>query len=250
MGAFAVVLFTYDGWSDVTLVAGEIRRPERDLARAVLLALGVLAVLYSLVQVSVLALLSPSRAAASSRVVSEAVQAGLGGESAAAVSAVVSLSTFGSATAIVLVVSRLAWAMAGQGALPRAFSVLHPSRGTPVRATWGVAAVSAVYAAFAGFQSLVEYFTFTVWIFYSMTAVASVILRRKRVGESHAWRAPGGVFAPAVVIIVGLVMTVGLFLSDPVRSTVGLLLLGSGFVAWWLRRRQSFKRNGSSGRSR
>jgi APA family basic amino acid/polyamine antiporter len=243
-GAFAVVLFTYDGWSDVTLVAGEIRDPMRDLARAVLLALGALAVLYAVVQVCVLALLTPERAAASTRVVSEAVEAGLGAGWGDAVSAVVAVCTFGSATAIVLVVSRLAWAMGGQGALPRAFAVIHPGRGTPVRATWGVAAVSAVYAAFAGFQSLVEYFTFTVWIFYSLTAAAVLILRRRRVGEGTAWRAPGGVAAPAVVVAVGAVMTGGLFLRSPLRSSLGLLLLACGFGVWALRRR-ALRRRGT-----
>ena len=246
MGAFAVVLFTYDGWSDVTLVAGEIRDPKRDLARAVLLALGALAVLYAVVQISILTLLSPEQAAASTRVVSEAVEAGLGGGWGNAVSAVVALSTFGSATAIVLVVSRLAWAMAGQGALPRAFATIDPTRGTPARATWGVATVSVVYAAFAGFQSLVEYFTFTVWIFYSLTAVALVILRRRGVGESTAWRAPGGFVAPVVVVSVGLTMTIGLFARSPLRSTVGLLLLASGFVVWWVHHRLTIRRGATN----
>lgn len=160
-------------------------------------------------------------------------------------SAVVVFSTFGSVAAMILVVSRLAWAMASQRALPSALAIVHPTRGTPVRATWAVFAVSAVYAAFAGFQSLVEYFTFTVWIFYSLTAVAVVVLRRRRVGEATAWRAPGGWLAPLGVVLVGATMTGGLFLRAPLRSTLGLGMLVCGFVAWWLRRRFT-DRNGTT----
>jgi amino acid transporter len=239
LGAMAVVLFTYDGWSDVTLVAGEIRNPKRDLGRAVLLAVGALALLYALVQASVLTLLPAGRAAASERVVAEAVEAGLGAGWGDAVSAVVVVSTFGSAAAIVLVVSRLVWAMAGAGALPHALAAIHRRRGTPVRATFAVAATSAVYAAAAGFQALVETFTFTVWIFYSLTAVAVIRLRRRGVGEEAAWRAPGGLLAPAVVVAVGAGMTAGLFARGPLRSGAGLALLAAGFVFWAVRRRSS-----------
>jgi APA family basic amino acid/polyamine antiporter len=172
-------------------------------------------------------------------VVAEAVEAGLGSGWGDAVSTVVVVSTFGSAAAIVLVVSRLVWAMGGAGALPRGLAAIDPRRGTPVRATFAVAAVSAVYAAAAGFQALVETFTFTVWIFYSLTAVAVVVLRRRGVGEANAWRAPGGVLAPAVVVLVGGVMTAGLFARDPLRSAAGLALLAGGYVCWGFMRRRS-----------
>ena len=250
MGALAVVLFTYDGWSDVTLVAGEIRDPRRDLGRAVLLAVSGLAALSALVQVSILTLLPPGRAAASGRVVAEAVEAGLGAGWGDAVSSVVVLCTFGSVTAIVLVVSRLVWAMACEGALPRALARIDPSRGTPVPATFAAAAVAAVYAAFAGFQALVETFTFTVWIFYSLTAVAVIVLRRRRVGEATAWRAPLGWAPPAVVVLVGVVMTVGLFRREPVRSSVGLALLAAGFAAWGILARVRLRRSRSTARPR
>lgn len=236
LAAMAVVLFTYDGWSDVTLVAGEIRDPRRDLGRAVVLGIGTLVVLYAVVQASVLALLPVERAAASDRVVAAAVEAGLGDGWGRAVSTVVVLSTFGSVAAIVLVVARLVFAMARRGALPGFLGSLDPRFGTPARATAAVAAISSVYVLVAGFRDLVAYFTFAVWIFYGLTAVAVFRLRRMRVGEETAWRAPGGALAPAVVLTVGAAMTGGLFLQDPVRSLVGLAVLASGFLVLAFRR--------------
>ncbi|MDX1389281.1 MAG: amino acid permease, partial [Acidobacteriota bacterium] len=72
------LLWTYDGWSDVTLVAGEIKEPGRNLGRAVLIGIAVLVGSYVAVQLSVQVLLPPSVAASSDRVLSDAVGVGLG----------------------------------------------------------------------------------------------------------------------------------------------------------------------------
>jgi len=55
----------------------------------------------------------------------------------------------------------------------------------------------------ASFRNIVALFTFSVWIFYGLTAVALLILRRRGVGEPVAWRAPWGWISPAVVLCVG-----------------------------------------------
>jgi len=72
-----IMLFAYDGWSDVTLVAGEVRDPGRDIGRAVLLGTLILAALYGLTQVAVMTALPQGAAAASTQPVADAVEATL-----------------------------------------------------------------------------------------------------------------------------------------------------------------------------
>ena len=78
-------------------------------------------------------------------------------------------------------------------------------------------------------------FSFSVWIFYGMTAVATVIFRHRRVGEPIEWRAPGGWLAPCVVLTVAVAMTSWLAHVEPRASLTGLALLAAAipvFFVW------------------
>lgn len=228
LGALMLLLWTYEGWSDVTLVAGEVREPRRNIGRAVLAGTAILLVVYGLVQAAVMIALPGGAAAASSRPVAEAVAAVLGPGAGRAVAGLVVVSTFGSILGVVLTVSRLAQAMARDGAFLPAFAAVHPRWGTPARATAAMTAASIVYVAVSSFRGVLAYFTFSVWIFYGLTAAGLFILRRKRIGEERAWRAPLGVLPPLVVLAVAGVMTTQVVAREPREAIIGTLLLTAG----------------------
>ena len=233
LSALILLLWTYEGWSDVTLVAGEVRDPKRSLGRAVLLGTALLVIVYAVVQVAVMHALPGAAAASSARPIADA--AGL--RAARAVSTLVVVSTFGSILGVLFTVSRLAQAMARGGAIFPALAPSHARRGTPLRATFAVAAVSALYVAVASFRGLLAYFAFSVWIFYALVAVALVRLRRRGVGEDGAWRAPLGLTAPAVVLVVAAVVTMRVVRERPTQALAGAAMLGAGFVAYALSRK-------------
>jgi APA family basic amino acid/polyamine antiporter len=235
--ALVVVLWTYDGWSDVTLVSGELRRPGRNLGRAVLLGIVVLVALYASVQLAVGTLLPPERAASSGRVLSDAVEVGLGEGFGRFVALLIVVSTMGSINGIVLTASRLGYAMARDGVFLRWFGRVHPRWETPARSLGLLVAATLVYTATSTFDDLLTLFSFAVWIFYALTAIALVRLRRRRVGEPLEWKAPGGWTAPAVLLIVAAAMTSGLAIRSPVTALQGTVLLAIGFpiYALWTR---------------
>ena len=242
LSALMIMLFAYDGWSDVTLVAGEVKDPGRNIGRAVLLGTTILAVLYGLTQLAVMIALPGGLAAGSAQPVAAAVEAVLGSFAGRAVSALVVVSTFGSILGTVFTVSRLGHAMASSGAFLSSVATLHPRWGTPARATAALAAAAVVYVWLASFRGIVALFTFSVWIFYGITAVALLVLRRRGVGEPVAWRAPLGVVPPLVVLLVGAGMTVQLVADDPVRALLGACLLAAAFPVYALISRSSGKR--------
>ncbi len=230
LACVVLLLWTYDGWSDVTLVAGEIRDPGRNLGRAVALGTVTLVLLYVGVQLAVHWLLPAPEAAASEQVFARAVSAVLGPAGAQAVAALIVLSTFGSIHGIVLTASRLAYAMARDGVLPRWFGTVHRRWGTPVRSIGVLVGATAVYCLAARFQALLELFSLNVWLFYGLTAAALAILRRRGIGEPVAWRAPGGALVPALVGATALGMTTALGLQNP----RGALWSGSCLMAGYL----------------
>lgn len=237
LGAMVVLLWTYDGWSDLSLAAGEVRNPGRILGRAVILGTSILIVLYVIVQVAVSSLLTPARAAGSERVLADAVQEGLGPQSGRIVALLVVVATFGSCHGIILAASRLGWAMARDRVFLGWFGTVHPRLHTPARAITVLTAASIIYVFSAGFRNLLAFFSFTVWIFYGLTAIALLILRRRRAGEAEAWHAPGGAAAPLALILVAVGMTAGLMTENPWRSLTGLALLMAGFPVYAIWRR-------------
>jgi APA family basic amino acid/polyamine antiporter len=119
---------------------------------------------------------------------------------------------------------------------------LHPRWGTPARATAALTAASVAYVFLASFRNILALFTFSVWIFYGITAVALLILRRRGVGEPVAWRAPLGFLPPAVVLAVGAGMTVQLVADDPLRALAGAALLAAAFPVYALIARSGGRR--------
>jgi amino acid transporter len=180
----------------------------------------------------VVTLLPSDRASSSERVLADAVQVGLGPGSAAIVALLVVIATFGCCHGIVLASSRLAYAMARDGVFFRWFGRVNPTFRTPTRSVAVITIASILYVFATGFRELLAFFSFSVWIFYGLTAVALLILRRRRVGEPAAWRAPGGPAAPAIVLLVGACMTAGLTAEDPWRSLLSLGFLLAGFPAY------------------
>ena len=248
LAALVLMLWTYEGWSDVTLLAGEVRDPGRNLGRAVLLGTGVLFVTYALVQLAVDRVL-PS-ASTSTRPVADAAAAAFGSGGSRLVGALVVVSTFGAIQGVILTVSRLGYAMSREGAFVPWFGALHPKLGTPVRATAAMTAASLCYLASSSFREIVIYFTFAIWIFYGLTAVAVVLLRRRGVGDPPGWRAPLGIVPSIVVLATGAFVSGQLVWQRPKDALVGAGVLAASLPVYALVSRRAVKPSGADARSR
>jgi APA family basic amino acid/polyamine antiporter len=243
LGALVGVLFTYDGWSDVTMIAGEVKDPAKNLGRAVLLGIGLLVGLYVLVQVSVLTLLSPEQAAHSGGVLAEAVRAGVGSVSARTIALLVLISTMGSITGVVLAASRLGFAVLRDQPGLSWLARVHAATGAPIYAISAIVGASIAYVMVASLRDLINLFSFTVWLFYGMTAVALLVLRKRNIGDPEGWRAPLGPIPPVVVLATGVLMAIGQIRENPVRSLIGLSLLLAGVPVFLIKQRMLAKKS-------
>ena len=235
--AFAVLMWSFDGWTDVTLIAGEVRDPGRSLARAVIWGLGAVASLYALIQVAVMVLL-PGEAGQTAQVVAVATRRAFGPGVGRSIAWLVFLTTLGAVHSCVLVMSRLTAAMAQQGALPAWIAVRSRRTGTPLRALVAVVLLGSFYLVSQSFADLVRLFSFVVWLFYGFTAVTLLRLRRQGVGDPLPYRIPAGPVAPYVLMAAACLMT-GLQVRErPQVAVPGLLLLAllAAMVVLWERR--------------
>jgi amino acid transporter len=234
--AMTLALFAFDALPQGTFVAAEVRRPERNLPRALiagaLLVLGV----YLLTVSALVAVLPMDRLGQSDRPLSDAAALALGGAGGTIISVVALVSTFGTLNGYILTSPRVFFALGRDGILRRGMGTLHRSWGTPVLAT--VLTVEwAAFLVFTGsYAQIVTLVVFTTWLFYLPTVVAYLRLRR-RPGYAPAFRAPLHPLAPAVFFATGCFVLLSAAAASPDRALLALVLVGTGLPAAWLQRK-------------
>jgi len=236
--ALVPVLFAFGGWQQTNFIAEELRDPERDLPRALVLGVLGVVVAYLLVNVAYLRVLGPAGLAASSAPAAETM-AGIAGDGGRRlIAAGIVASTFGFLNLVILVSPRVYQAMARDGLFFASFATLHPTWRTPVAAIM-VQGAWAIMLLFSGtYGALLDYVVFADWIFFGLTAATLFVLRRRdgdRVVSSlvplHPWTTLAFVAAAAYVVL-------GSLMSNPGNALRGggLLLLGIPVFLYWRRR--------------
>ncbi len=249
------VMFAYEGWQNVTFVAGEIREPQRNIPRALFVGLTLVILLYAAVNLAFHGVLSMEEVASSKSGVAQEVTTRLLGPAAGgAISLLILFSTIGSLNGVVLANPRMLFAMGRDYPLIGRMARIHPRYGTPSTALLTLFAVSVIYLVAAGlfvvfkpekdlFGILSKYMVFATSIFYFLSVLASIVLRFRRPDAERPFRVP--LFPLAPVLFLALY---GWFLSrigfeQPVEAGIGLLVLFVGLAVYFL----VFSRGGREG---
>jgi APA family basic amino acid/polyamine antiporter len=233
IAAVVGTLWAFDGWNNLTLAGSEVVAPDRTIPRA--LVGGVLLVMgtYFLVNLACVRWLPFSTLASSAAPVSAVTALVAGPGSSAWLTTAMIVSALGSLNSDTLTGARVPFALARDGAFFRFAGRVHPRFETPSGALGLQALVAAALVLSGGFEDLYSLFVFGQWIFFGLTASAVLVLRRREPGLERPFRAWGY----PVVPILFLVLTAGIWVERPVRSSLGLglILLGLPLRRWLLR---------------
>jgi basic amino acid/polyamine antiporter, APA family len=204
----SAILWTYDGWSDVGAVAGEVRNPQRTLPRVYLAGTLGLVGIYLSVNAAYIYILPLADMRANTVVAGEVLQRLIGPIGATVISLMVVVSTFGSTHASILTGARVTFAQAQDGLLFRVLGRISPRFQTPALALWSQCALSiTALLMFDNFEKLAGVFVFTMWIFYGMGAAAVFVLRRTQPQVERPYRCWGYPVVPALFLLAACGMT-------------------------------------------
>jgi amino acid transporter len=232
--ALISVLWAYDGFADVSFAAGEVKDPQRTMPRAIVAGTLAILAIYMAANGAYLYMAPVSTMAGSPLVAADTMRAILGGAGVALVSAVVTISTFGSLMAIMLAAPRLFFAMADDGLFFRAMGRVHPRYGTPHVAITLAAVLGVAFVMTRTFEQLADTFVLSIWPFYGLAIAGLYRLRRTRPDLPRPYRTPGYPVVPAV-FIAGVVYLVGnAVVSDPVWTGVTLGIVLAGVPVYWV----------------
>jgi APA family basic amino acid/polyamine antiporter len=202
-GAF----WAYDGWHKITYISGELKSPQRDLPRSLVLGILLVTGLYMLLSVIYSYVLPIDEMAKSKLVAADVAERCLPG-GGRWIAVAVMLSTFGAANAVILTSARVYFSMAGHGLFPAAIGRTQPRFHTP-GASLIAQAIWSIVLLFSGtFDTLTDTLIFVSWLFYAANAWAVVVLRRREPDAPRPFKVPGYPFVPIIFVLFGLVYLV------------------------------------------
>jgi APA family basic amino acid/polyamine antiporter len=231
-------LMAYNGWNWIAHAAGEVRDPTRNIPRALATGMAAVIVVYCLLNwtylytlgVSQMATSNSSRFPAAPTVGAKAAEAIFGPWGVRALSVLFLVSAMGVTNAFLLSSSRLPYALACDGLFFPYFARLN-RRNVPARAILCGVGAGSVLTFFAGYDRITDVLTFSQWIFFTFTALAVIVLRRKAPDLPRPYRSPLYPFLPIAVATFGVAL-VGLTLwTTPVQSALAVLLILMGIPA-------------------
>ncbi|HTW63518.1 MAG TPA: amino acid permease [Bryobacteraceae bacterium] len=241
LGFFAALvgaLWAYDGWNNVTMVASEIRRPQRNLPLALIVGTMGVIVIYLLTNLAYFYVLPAATVASTDRVASEMMRRILGAPGAAAVSIAAMISIFAAINGSILSGSRVPFAMARDRLFFRGVARIHPTHRTPSVSILLLSAWACLLVLSGRYDQLYTYVIFASAILYGMATASVIVLRFRRPDMPRPYRTIGYPFVPIAFVLGIGCLIVSTLRSSPRVSILGLLLISLGlpFYFYWKRR--------------
>lgn len=228
------VLWAYEGWQYVTFSAGEVKEPQRNFPRGLMVGTLALIFIYCFANIGYIAALGPAGVAASSAVAADAVGLVVGPIAGKLIAAVILISMFSAANSILLTTPRVYYAMGRDRVFFGKLAEVHPRFGTPAFAVVVQAVWAMVLAASGTFNQLLTYVVFTGWIFYALGAASIFVLRRTRPDVERPFRVPGYPLTPALFVLSSAIIVVNTLVTQPRLALVGLAFVLSGAPAYFI----------------
>jgi basic amino acid/polyamine antiporter, APA family len=226
--ALVSVLWTYDGFVDVSFIGGEVSDPGRTLPRAIVLGTASIVLLYVATNVAYHYVLPVDAVAASPLVAADVMQALFGRIGVVLVSIFVMISSFSAVNGGMLAAPRVFFAMAEDRLFFTPLARVHPRFRTPHLAILLSAVLGMALVMSRSFESLANTFVLAAWPFYALSVAALFRLRRTRPDLPRPYRAAGYPIAPTIFVIAVVWFVVNALVSDPIPTIATFALIAIG----------------------
>jgi APA family basic amino acid/polyamine antiporter len=235
--AMVGVLWTFDGWYAVTYLGGEMKEPSRDLPRAMFLGVGIVTLLYVLLNLVYLRAIPVSEMPSHPRIAEAAAVALFGPFAAKLVSAAVMMSAFGCIGSTILYSTRAYLPMARDGVFFKSLAVVHPKWRTPVACVLAQGVWTILLTVSGTYEALYTYVVVVLFLFHAAAGMAVFVLRVKKPEWPRPYRVTGYPVVPAVFVATALAFVVNSLIERPVESFFGfiIVLLGVPAYLYWRR---------------
>ena len=242
LGSFGVALIAcvlaYDGWVQLTFVAGEIRNPQRNVLLALALGTAACITIYLLANIAYLRVLTIPQIAASDHVGATLAERVMGARGGMVVSLTILVSIIGTLNGCFLTSPRVYFAQARDGLFFRKFGEVQPRYRTPGFAILAQSAWAIVLLVSGSYETLLDYAMFALWLSYGLMVAGVIVLRRKQPHLPRPYRMWGYPVTPILFLAITLWFLLNMLFTRALPSLAGLLLIATGVPVYfaWARR--------------
>src|SRR5258706_3848047 len=231
--AMVFVLFTYGGWNDAAYISAEVRDRKRNMVRALLLSIGIVTVLYLLVNLAYLKGLGYEGMTRSDAVAADLMKRTWGPAGEKLISVMIAIAALTSVNGSMIVGARSNYALGRDWPLLGFLGRWDEASGSPRTAMLvqgAIALALVVFGAFqnAGFKGLVEYSLPVFWGFFMLTGIALFILRVKERDAPRPFRVPGYPVVPGIFVLTCAYLLYSSLAYHRAHALVGLGVLAVG----------------------
>jgi len=227
-------LWAYDGWNNLSMVAGEVENPQRNMPAALIFGSLLVGLVYLLVNIAYFYLLTPAQVLGTSTVAADATRRFLGQAGGAFVAIGVMISTFATLNGSILSGSRIPYAQARDGLFPKTLATVHPRFHTPAAAIAAQAVVAGLFALTGQYRGLYTKAIFSEWVFYALVTAGVFVLRRREPALPRPYRTWGYPLVPAAFVTIAVLFLANTFFQQRADLLWCLALMGSGIPAYYL----------------
>jgi basic amino acid/polyamine antiporter, APA family len=233
--ALIAIMWTYDGWADLSFIGGEVKNPGRTLPMALIVGTSGIILIYLLLNVAYVYLVPLPDMARSPLVAATAAEKIplLGRFAGGAISAVVMLSCFSTLIGSMMTGPRIFFAMADRGLFFRSIARVSPRYQSPSVAIWLATGLGVVYVLLNDFQQLADKFILGIWPFYALAVGAVFVLRRTRPDLPRPYRTWGYPVVPFLFLLASVGMVVNALVTEPKDTGITFAIILAGVPAYF-----------------
>lgn len=219
IAALSGAFWSYDGWNNITYIAGEVRQPQKNIPRGLFVGTIIVIIVYLLVNLSFMYVMPIDEMATSKLVASDVAHYSMGAIGGGFVAAAVMISTFGTSNGTIMVSARVYYAMSKRGMFFNTIGKVHPKFRTPHNALLLQCIWTCVLVISGTFDILTDMLIFVSWIFYAIGAYGVFVLRKKMPDVERPYKVWGYPWVP-VIFVVFATFFVFLTLYDDINSYI------------------------------
>ncbi|HWP24221.1 MAG TPA: amino acid permease [Candidatus Binatia bacterium] len=240
--AFIPAIFAYSGWNAVIYIAGEVKNPERNLPKALLMANLIVIALYLAINVVYIYAVPMSQMKGTARISEVATTVLFGYPTSAGITALITVSILGALNVVTMLGPRIYYAMARDGVFFKRLTYVHPKFGTPTSAIILQAIWSCLLILTNTWGTLFTYVSVVITLFSALTVGSVIVLRYKRPDLSRPYKLWGYPIVPILFVLAHLWIVWGSVTEKPKESLIGLIIVCMGIPAYLIWQARSARR--------
>jgi basic amino acid/polyamine antiporter, APA family len=239
--ALSGAFWAYDGWNNITYLGSEVKNPQKNIPKAMMIAVGFVIIVYLLINAAYVYIIPAETLAKSNFVAADVMKAVVGNWGGAFVSIAVMVSTFGTTNGTILASARVYYAMAKDGLFFRKLEDVHQKYRTPgasiiIQGMW-----ASLIAMTGTFDQLTDMLIFVSWIFYGLGAYGVIVLRKKMPDAERSYKVIGYPVLPILFVIFSAFFVIFSFIVNVRNAVFGLVLVIIGIPFYFYFNRKKTK---------